>query len=118
LDTVSKKDPVTELRRGALELGLLAFISKEACFGGGIITGLAEASNGGLTLTEGSLYPALHRLEKKKLLSSEWQEGVNGGRRRKYYLITEKGSERLGVLSAAWNELSGGISALLDGDDE
>nr|AIF05374.1 putative transcriptional regulator [uncultured marine group II/III euryarchaeote KM3_182_B06] len=112
-----KKDPVTELRRGALELGLLAFISKEACFGGGIITGLAEASNGGLSLTEGALYPALHRLEKNKLLSSEWRDGVDGGRRRKYYLITEIGTERLNVLSLAWSELSDGMAALLEGDE-
>jgi len=112
-----KKDPTTELRRGALELGLLAFLEREASFGGGIITGLAEATGGGLELTEGALYPALHRLEKNKLLVSEWRENPDGGRKRKYYVLTEAGRARLAELGAAWKELAVGLNALLGGED-
>jgi PadR family transcriptional regulator PadR len=109
-----RKDPVSELRRGALELALLAFLDAEPCFGGGILGGLAEATNGGLELTEGSLYPALHRLEKRGVLSSEWREDADATRPRKYYSLTEAGRERLLALTAAWRSLSDGLAGLLE----
>lgn len=111
-----KKDASTELRRGALELGLLLFLDREPCFGGGIIPGLADSTNGGLTLTEGALYPALHRLEKNGLLASEWRDGVDGGRRRKYYLLTDDGRARLAELREAWTTLADGLAALMEDD--
>lgn len=111
-----KKDPATELRRGALELALLSYLQKEPAFGGGIISGLTQQTNGGLTLTEGALYPALHRLEKNGVLSSEWRDGPPGHRKRKYYHLTESGKDRLVELTTAWKALSEGMDRLL-GDE-
>ncbi len=109
-----RKDPVTELRRGALELALLAFLGRSPCFGGGILPGLAEATNGGLELTEGALYPALHRLEKKGVLVSEWRQDEGAIRPRKYYTLTDAGQERLTILSQAWRKLADGLEGLLE----
>ena len=112
-----KPDAVSELRRGALELALLAFLDREASFSGAILEGLAAATNGGMALTEGALYPALGRLEKNGMLEPEWRKEVEGRRARKYYALTEAGKERLAQLSAAWAELSDGMEKLMRGGE-
>jgi PadR family transcriptional regulator PadR len=112
-----RPDAVSELRRGALELALLAFLDREPSFSGAILDGLAEATNGGMALTEGSLYPALGRLEKNGMLEPDWRKEVEGRRARKYYSLTEAGRERLEQLSAAWAELADGMQKLIGGGD-
>lgn len=111
-----KTDAVTELRRGAFELALLAFLQREANFGGAIIDGLEEATNGGFTITEGALYPALGRLEKKGILVAGFRKDVEGRKPRKYYSLTDEGEARLIELKNAWKPLVNGIE-LLFGDD-
>ncbi len=112
-----RPDAVSELRRGALELALLAFLDRGPSFSGAILDGLAAATNGGMALTEGSLYPALGRLEKNGMLEPDWRKEVEGRRARKYYSLTEAGRERLEQLSAAWAELADGMQKLIGGGD-
>jgi PadR family transcriptional regulator PadR len=113
-----KVDAVSELRRGALELALLAYLNKKPDFGGAMISGLAEATAQGLVITEGSLYPALGRLEKKGLLTPELRREVEGRKPRKYYAVTEQGVLRLEELKAAWIPLADGMTLLFRGDDD
>jgi len=112
-----KTDAVTELRRGAFELALLTFLDKEASFGGAIIDGLEEATKGGFTVTEGALYPALGRLEKKGYLEPEMRKEVEGRKARKYYSLTPYGKERLKELKEAWLPLVEGMNILFGGEN-
>jgi len=114
---VRQKDPVSELRRGALELALLAFLDNEPSFGAAIMSGLAEVTDGGLVLTEGALYPALGRLEKKGVLVADWRKDVAGQRARKYYTLTATGKERLSSLRDAWKQLASGMQRLFGDED-
>ena len=111
-----KVDAVSELRRGALELALLAYLNRKPDFGGAMISGLAEATAGGLVITEGALYPALGRLEKKGFLDPEFRKEVEGRKPRKYYTLTKEGVLRLKELKAAWIPLVDGVT-LLFGDE-
>jgi PadR family transcriptional regulator PadR len=90
--------------------------SRKPDFGGAMISGLAEATAGGLVITEGSLYPALGRLEKKGFLNPEFRKEVEGRKPRKYYTLTEEGVLRLKELKAAWIPLVDGVT-LLFGDE-
>ncbi len=112
----SKSDGVSELRRGAFELALLAFLDREESFSGAIIDGLRQATGGGLSVTEGALYPALVRLEKKGLLTSENRRDIEGRKPRKYYSLTDAGRERLALLKEAWIPLVEGIEMLFGGE--
>lgn len=107
-------DATTELRRGALELALLAHLARGAAFGGGLASELSSATDGALDVTEGALYPALHRLEKRGVLGSEWVHPEGGGRRRRYYHLTAAGEARLVELTTAWQQLAAGVDRLLE----
>ena len=111
-------DAVSELRRGALELDLIAYLDRKADFGGAMISGLAEATARGLVITEGSLHPALGRREKKGYLKPELRKEVEGRKARKYYALTEQGVERLKELKAAWIPLANGMELLFGGGND
>lgn len=93
-----------ELKRGAIQLCLLSLLSGERKYGLQIINELRERSKGFFDLKEGTLYPALRRMEEKGYLKSEWVERESGIPRR-YYSITKKGKETLGGAKEAWDEL-------------
>jgi transcriptional regulator len=97
--------------RGHLDLLLLGVLCAGPAHGYAIITALRERSGGVFELTEGSLYPALHRLEAAGSLVSEW-EPVDG-RRRKYYRLTPAGAAALESERAEWIGLSAAINAVL-----
>jgi len=77
----------TEVRRGAMQLGIISLLDKEQ-YGYEIIKNLSKV---GLNVEEGTLYPLLRRLEKEGLLSSQWE--TSGSRPRKYYKTTEYGKK-------------------------
>ena len=68
-------------------------------------------SDGYFDLKEGSLYPALHRIERQKLVSAFWQEA--DGRRRKYYRITAKGRRALGTRRKEWTVFANSVNGVL-----
>jgi len=97
--------------QGHLDLVLLGVLAAGPGHGYAIITTLKQRSGGALDLPEGSVYPALHRLEDMGLVASEW--AVAGGRRRRQYHLTPQGSSALRSQRAEWSRLSTAINAVL-----
>jgi PadR family transcriptional regulator PadR len=97
--------------QGHLDLVLLGVLAAGPGHGYAIIAALKQRSDGALDLPEGSVYPALHRLEEIGLVSSDWAQ--TGGRRRREYHLTPKGATALRSQRAEWSRLSAAIDAVL-----
>lgn len=104
---------VAELKRGAIQLCLLSLLSGERKYGLQIINELRQRSNGFFDLKEGTLYPALRRMEEKGYLKSEWVERDSGIPRR-YYNITKKGRDTLQEAKEVWDELVKSTEGILE----
>ncbi len=102
-----------ETLKGHLDLLLLATVQSGPVHGYAICEALRRRSDGEIDVPEGSLYPALHRLESDRLLGSEWS--VVDGRRRRVYHLTERGREALGERKTQWRRFSRAISAVAEG---
>ena len=96
---------------GTVELMLLAVIDEGPSYGYEITQSVLSRSGGRFDLKEGSLYPALHRLERSKLLQSYWTEYE--GRRRKYYRLTPAGRKQLAREESKWKQLAGAIARVM-----
>lgn len=101
-----------ETLKGHLDLLLLAVVGARADHGYHIGRRLAAASGGALDLPEGTLYPALHRLESKNYLESSWAEV--GGRRRRVYNLTPAGKEALAQERSEWGSFAQAVESVLD----
>jgi PadR family transcriptional regulator len=98
--------------KGHLDMLLLAVVRDGATHGYAIIEELRERSDGQLALPEGTIYPALHRLERLGALKSRWAH-VNG-RRRRVYAVTLAGRRLLASRRQEWNAFAEAISGVLD----
>jgi PadR family transcriptional regulator PadR len=98
--------------QGSLDLLVLKTVQHEPLHGYGITSRIAAWSEGGLEVKEGSLYPALHRLERDDLLAAEWRKTDNG-RRAKYYRLTRTGLKHLEAETERWGRLSTAIAMVL-----
>ena len=98
--------------QGALELLVLKTLEHEPNHGFGITLHVQSVSGGLLRMEEGSLYPALHRMEKQKLIRGEWRTTPNG-RRARFYSLTVTGRERLAEEETNWTALAKGIQKVL-----
>ncbi len=94
-----------ELLKGNTDCLLLCLINNQPTYGYQIIKELEKRSNGYFRFKEGTLYPALHRMEKEKLIKGEWQMLPNGQQRR-YYHITKRGKQVLAKRLAVWQDFS------------
>lgn len=103
------------LLTGTLEVIILDVLSQEPSYGYAITQTVLLRSQGAFELKEGSLYPALHRLEQRKLLSSYWVD-TEEGRRRKYYRLTAEGAKALAAKRKEWLHFAGVINRVLGGD--
>jgi PadR family transcriptional regulator PadR len=103
-----------ERLKGHLDLLLLSVLSAGPAHGYGIITVLRERSDGTFDLHEGTIYPALHRLEGAGLLDSCWAEA--DGRKRRVYALTSKGEAALAAQRSAWRHFAAGVQAVLGGE--
>lgn len=103
-----------EIMKGSIDILLLSLIRKEDLYGYEMARRLKEKSNELYTIGEGTLYPALQRLEKRKLIKSYWGDSDTGGRR-KYYSITEEGKKVLAERLKEWDRLNGLIKACREG---
>jgi PadR family transcriptional regulator PadR len=99
-----------QLRKGALEMAILAALWKGRGYGLEIIRHLENQSQ--LVLAEGTIYPILNRLKTDGMLSSQWVE-AEAGHPRKYYSLTRAGRERLRQMAQAWVEFSCGLGRLI-----
>jgi PadR family transcriptional regulator, regulatory protein PadR len=96
---------------GQLDSLILATVAEESGHGYVILQRLRERSSGVFELAEGSLYPALHRLERDGLLASSWSAG--SGRRRRVYAITPAGHSVLRERRQEWRRFSAAVAAVL-----
>ena len=101
-----------EALRGTLDLLVLKVLSLEPMHGWGITQQIRELSRGALDVNQGSLYPALQRLEGKGLVASEWGTTENN-RRARYYRLTESGREEMAPEEASWRRHVEGVSLVL-----
>lgn len=99
--------------KGHLDLLLLTVVSDGATHGYAVIEDLKERSEEVFDLPDGTVYPALHRLEKAGYLGSEWS--VVSGRRRRTYQLTDRGRGALDEQRHAWSEFSRAMSRVLGG---
>jgi PadR family transcriptional regulator, regulatory protein PadR len=102
--------------KGNLDLLLLSTVARGPAHGYAVIAALRDRSEGTFDLPEGTVYPALHRLERAQLLSARWQRGenVDGGRRRKVYVITPAGEVALATERSRWQRFTAGMGAVLN----
>ena len=98
--------------RGHLELLLLAALAREEQHGYALIEWLRTQSEGALDLGEGSVYPALRRLEAAGCVNSSWR--TDGGRRKRVYRLTKRGEERLRSEREGWNDLVRTVGLVLE----
>jgi transcriptional regulator len=104
---------IRELLRGNTDLLLLSLLQQEPLYGYQIIKELETRSRGYFRFREGTLYPALHRLEKEGLIRGRWRK-LSTGQERRYYYITNKGERRLAEQMAAWRDFSDAIRLITE----
>ena len=102
----------TDLLQGTLDMLILKTVALGPVHGYGISVRLRQLSNEVLQVQQGSLYPALHRLEKREWLKAEWGESENG-RQAKFYKLSAKGRRQLAVEEATWKRLAEAIGLVL-----
>jgi DNA-binding PadR family transcriptional regulator len=100
-----------ELLKGHLDALLLAVLEAGPQHGYAVIESLRTGSGGALDLPTGTVYPALHRLERAGLVASDWH--TVGGRRRRAYHLTASGRSALGEQRAVWEQFSTAVTAVL-----
>lgn len=99
--------------KGHLDLLILAVVAADPAHGYAVIEGLRSRSGDVFDLPEGTVYPALHRLEKSGLLRSEWS--IVAGRRRRTYQLTKKGERSLSAEREKWASFSTAVTNVLGG---
>jgi PadR family transcriptional regulator, regulatory protein PadR len=104
--------PAVDALRGSLDLLILKTLSLSAMHGWGISQRVQQMSDGEFEMNQGSLYPALQRLEKDGLITSDW--GVtDNNRQARYYRITPAGRKRLGKEVESWKTFAAALDAVL-----
>jgi len=103
---------MTNNLQGTIDLLILKTLAHSPNHGFGITLHIQEVSDGLLKVEEGSLYPALHRLDRDKLLAAEWRVSENG-RRARYYTLTPLGRKALAEHTETWETLRKGVKKVL-----
>ena len=103
-----------EMLKGHLDMIVLAALASGPAHGYAVIEEIKRRSGQAFDLPEGTVYPALHRLEQAGLLSSKWVT-AESGRRRRVYALTRQGSRALAERRAVWRQFSDAIGGLLKG---
>jgi transcriptional regulator len=108
----SKSDKQNDLLQGTLDMLILKAVSLGPLHGYGVLLRIQQISEAQLLIQQGSLYPALYRLEHQGAIASEWGESENN-RRAKYYRLTALGRARLKEETEKWNRMAGIIGNIL-----
>lgn len=103
-----------DLLRGTLEMLILRSLEDGPMHGYGITERLQRVSDDVLTVDEGSLYPALYRMQKRGWLKSRWGKSENN-RKARFYSLTAAGRKQLKAASAAWARFSGAVAQAMEG---
>ena len=110
VDTMNRSNP--DLLPGTLDLLILRTLQKDPQHGWAISDRIQQISNDVLQINQGSLYPALHRLEHQGWIAAEWKVSELG-RRAKYYTLTASGRRQLAVEAQAWERMSHAIGRVM-----
>ena len=102
-----------DLIQGTLEMLILKAVSLGKLHGYGVLLRIQQISGEQLIIQQGSLYPALYRLEHEGAIKSEWGESENN-RRAKYYTLTPAGRKQLAAETEKWNQMAGIIGGILE----
>lgn len=103
----------SDLVQGTLDLLILKILALEPLNGWSISLRLKQISNDVLQVSDGSLYPALHKLEEEGWITAEWRPSENN-RRSKFYSLSRLGRKQLAKETAQWDRLSAAISSILN----
>ncbi|MCM1497938.1 MAG: PadR family transcriptional regulator [Clostridium sp.] len=103
-----------QIKKGVLEILVLKLLEDKEKYGYQLISELKEKSSGMFTLKEGTLYPILYRLEDEQLVISRWSEPKGKEISRKYYQITNKGTQELEELYQLWNTFAENVTHILE----
>lgn len=106
-------DTTAELLQGTLDLLILKTLALEPMHGWGIAQRIQQISRDALRLQQGSLYPALHRLERKRWIKAEWDVSDNN-RRAKYYELTRSGRRQLENETESWKRFALAVRLVLE----
>ncbi len=106
-------DRQTEILQGTLDLLILKVLALEAMHGWGIAQRIQQVSKEVLQVQQGSLYPALHRLERRGWIKARWGASENN-RRAKYYELTKVGRKQLETEETAWRKLTAAVGHVLE----
>lgn len=106
------RKPSSDMLPGTLELLILTTLAWRPMHGWGIAQRIERVSEAALRVEQGSLYPALHRLERAGAIAAEWRASENN-RRAKYYRLTPTGRRRLATEEKDWARASGAIAKIL-----
>lgn len=109
--------PKSDLPQGTLDLLVLQVVSLEPLHGYAIAQRLKQMSRDVVQVTQGTLYPALHRLENRGLLAADWKTS-DTGREAKFYRLTRKGRAYLEAETASWARLTDAVAAILRAERE
>jgi PadR family transcriptional regulator PadR len=102
----------SDLLQGTLDLLILKSLAREPLHGWGIAKRILSLSDDVLSVQQGSLYPALHRLEQQGWIEAEWRD-TGLGPRAKFYTLTKDGKKQLGKELETWNRLSTAVGLVL-----
>jgi transcriptional regulator len=105
-------DKQLDLMQGTLDMLILKAVSLGALHGYGVLLRIQQLSGGRLEIQQGSLYPALYRLEHQGWITSEWGESENK-RKAKFYRLTAAGKRRFQAEADNWNRMAGVIAGIL-----
>ena len=101
-----------DLLQGTLDLLILKVVALGPVHGYGISQRIRQISDAVLQVQQGSLYPALHRLEKRGWIEADWGESDNG-RQAKFYRLSDEGRKRLAAEEETWNRLAKAVALIL-----
>ena len=102
----------SDLLQGTLDMLVLKIVALEPVHGYGIAQRIQQISREVLQVQQGSLYPALHRLEKRRWLKADWRESETG-REAKFYSLTRLGRKQLDAETANWDRLASAVQLIL-----
>src|SRR3954470_12377540 len=108
-----EKNTQAELLQGTLDMLILKVVALEPIHGYAIVQRIQQISRDALEIRQGSLYPALYRLDNRGWLKSEWKT-TDGGREAKFYSLTKAGSKQLENETAGWKRLCEAIALVLE----
>jgi transcriptional regulator len=109
-----RSDEKLELLQGTLDMLILKTLLFGPAHGHGIATYIRQTTTGALIVEHGSLYPALHRLQRDGFISSKWERAPDKNRELKFYRLTAAGRRQLSKQQSRWDDLVRAIASVMD----